>query len=188
MATIREITTEWVLPSGAGHLTVMYFEGAIPVEDQRSALATFWGVIDGAQTEDCTWTISTTGRELDDATGTLTGAWNDTTNFTGVGAIDTEPVADATQALIQWRTASIVNGRFLRGRTFIPSLAATQLNGGNLQAATRTLYQGACNALIASAQGLVIWHRPITGSGGSHDAVSTASVWEEFAVLRRRRA
>jgi len=188
MATIREITTEWTLPSGGGHLTVMYFEGGISVASQRTALQAFWTTVKGAQTTTCSYVISTQGRELDDATGTLTGSWSEASAKTGSGAINTTPVADATQALIQWRTATITGGRFLRGRTFVPALGATQITGGNLQAPTITLFQGAANTLIASAAGLVIWHRPISGSGGLHDAVSTATVWSEFAVLRRRRA
>jgi len=124
---------------------------------------------------------------LDETTGTLTGSWTDGTAQAGTGTNTGTPVPDASQALVQWRTVTITNGRFLRGRTFIPSVALSQVVGGNLQAPAVTVIQNAANALIASGAGLVVWHRPIAGSGGSHDAVSTASVWTEFAVLRRRR-
>lgn len=188
MATIREITTQWTLPSGGGHLTVMYFEAGIAVASQRTALQTFWTAIKNSLDSGASYVISTQGRELEDSTGTLVGSWTETSAKVGTGLNTGEPVADATQGLIQWRTASIIGGRFLRGRTFVPGLANTVEVNGNLQAATVTAFNTAANALIASAAGLVVWHRPIAGSGGSHDAVSTASTWTEFAVLRRRRA
>lgn len=187
MTTLREINTQWGGSSGGVHFSVMYFDASVAVASQRTALQTFWTAIKPILSPRWGYTILTTGRELDDATGTLTGAWTESSTKNGVGTGGTEQVADASQALIQWRTATIVNGRFLRGRTFIPGLQSASLSSGNLLAASQTVIQNAANALIASATALEIWHRPITGSGGSSDAVSTATVWGELAVLRKRR-
>jgi hypothetical protein len=188
MAVIREIRTLWLLPTGSNHVSVMYFDSATAVASQRTALQTFWTAVKALQSNVCSYTIDTAGRELDDATGTLTGSWSEGSAKTGTGANGGPQVADATQGLIQWRTGTIVNGRFVRGRTFVPCIASSQEIGGNLASASVTALQSAANALIAAGVGLKVWHRPIAGSGGSAPAVGTASIWTEFAVLRRRRA
>lgn len=187
MTAIREIVTDWTTAAGGGMKTVMYFESGIAVALQRSALQTFWTTVKGFQATSTLYTIETAGREIDDATGALTGSWAEATAKVGAGSAGAVPFPDEVQGLVQWRTASIVNGRFLRGRTFLPGMGFQQTDSGNLLPATRVSLQTAANALIASAAGLVVWHRPIAGSGGSHDAVSTATIWQELAVLRRRR-
>jgi len=165
----------------------MYFDASVAVASQRTALHTFWTSVKAVQSTGTVYTISTAGRELDDATGALTGAWSEASVKNGAGGSGSVPVPDSDQALIQWRTVSIVNGRFLRGRTFVPGLGIGQTAGGNVLGTAVTNIQTAANVLIASAAALEVWHRPIAGSGGSSDAVSTATVWTEFATLRRRR-
>jgi hypothetical protein len=184
---IREITTEWTLPSGSGHLSVMYFDAGVAVAAQRTALHTFWTSVKALQSTTTVYNISGAGRELDEASGLLTGSWTESSVKNGAGGSGSVSVPDAVQALIQWRTVTITNGRFLRGRTFVPGLGIGQTSGGNVIGTAVTTLQTAANALIASGAALDVWHRPVAGSGGAKDAVSTASIWTEFAVLRRRR-
>lgn len=185
--TVREIVTDWVTPAGTGMATVMYFAPSTTVTIQRSFLNTFWNSIRGLQSTGTTFTIRTTGRELDETTGALTGAWSEPTVFVASGAGGSIPVPDATQALIQWRTGVIVGSRFVRGRTFLPGLASGNLQGGNLIPSGASVILAAATALAASSADLRVWHRPISGSGGSSQKVTSATVWNEFAVLRRRR-
>ena len=133
------------------------------------------------------YVIRTTGVELDAATGALTGQWAEATARVGTGAGGTEPVADATQILVRWKTNTIVNGRFVAGRTYIPGCASSNEVSGNLAAATQSAIAAAGTTLIGSGAGLAVWHRPISGSGGSEQSPNSCVVWEEFAVLRRRR-
>lgn len=183
----REIVVDWITPSGAGKASVFFFTNGNPIGDQRLALATFLGNIDGSLTVGTTWTVRTTGRELDDATGGLVDAWSDATVRTGTGGVGTEPVADSTQVLYQWHTGDIVNGRFLRGRTFIPGLAASNLDSGNLDPAVASGFAGYGTTLISAGVGLGVWHRPQGGAGGQFETTNSCTVWTEFAVLRRRR-
>lgn len=187
MAVIREILTRWTTINGSGKVTVMYFESAIDVADQRDHLNNFWQTIKPTLDNSASYVIDTDGRELEDSTGGLTGSWSDVVPYGGAGGGGGEPVADATQGLIRWKCADIINGRFLQGRTFIPGCASSAEVAGNVLPATRAVWQGAANSLISAGSGLVIWHRPGGTGPGSHDAVSTARVWSEFAVLRRRR-
>lgn len=183
----REIVVDWITASGAGKVSVFMMAGGNTVASQRSALATFLGAVDAQCDNSTSWIIRNTGREMSDATGTLQGVWTDAPNYSGTGALTAEPVADATQALIRWQTGVIVNGRFLQGRTFIPGLGSATEISGNLSAAVRGVFDTAANALISAAVGMGVWHRPVLGAGGVFEDANTASTWNEFAILRRRR-
>lgn len=187
MPNIRQILVDWTTINGSGKVSVLYFESGIAVATQRTALQTFLTAVKAHLDNSVSYVIRPNGIEVDDATGTLTGAWSETSGKSGVGGGGGEPVADATQMLMRWKTSTIVNKRFLQGRTFFPGLATSNLVNGNLNGATGTAVQTAGDAFIASAAGLVVWHRPIAGSGGLHDAVSTCQPQGELAVLRRRR-
>jgi len=183
----REILTDWTFDSGEDGVSVMFFDEGLSVTDQRAALAVFWGAVDSMLHNGTTWTIRKSGREMDDATGTLTGVWTDTATLTGTGAGTVNPVNDAAMILLQWQTNTIVNGRMVRGRTFVPGAEISTQEGGNLGAGFVGLLQGYQATLIAASEGFVIWHRPTSGSGGSVAPVTTGTAWQEFAVLRGRR-
>lgn len=175
------------MASGSGKVSVMYFLADGAVAAQRTALGTFWGAVDGALDNSVQWSVRGEGIEIDDATGTLVDSWAEASAKTGQGAGNDNPVPDAAQVLVRWRTSSVVNGRFLVGRQFIPGLGALNSTDGNVGGTSITIVQNAANALIASGTGLVVWHRPGPSGTGSSTAVSTASVWSELAVLRKRR-
>lgn len=158
------------------------------VADQRMKVFGFLSAIKSQLDNGVSFTIETSGRELDDSTGALTGVWSEPTAYSGVGVVNGEPVADATMGLMQWRTDHIVNGRFLQGRTFIPGLSTTHLSNGNLSAAAIANWTTAGQLLITDAVQFGVWHRPTSGSGGVFWAADTAAAWQELAVLRRRRA
>lgn len=184
----REILIDWTTPSGSDHRSVMMFGQVSTAAEQRTALYAFLSTIKSQLEDSTSFTIETAGRELDDATGALTGVWSEGTSYTGVGVVSGQVVADSTQALMQWRTDHIVGSRFLQGRTFIPGLSASHLSNGNLDSTTITAWQAAGQALIDDAVQFGVWHRPTSGSGGVFWAADTASVWGELAVLRKRRS
>lgn len=184
----REILVDWTTASGAGKVSVFHFIEATPVAEQREALNTFLQACNSTLATSTTWTIRTDGRELSTVTGTLTGLWSDPTEYTGGGpGGNTAVLADATQVLVRWYTDHIVNGRVLRGRTYIPGIFRNVSENGNVYVASRTAIADAGNALAASGKQLAVWHRPKNGTGGVLWAVDTATVWQEFAVQRRRR-
>lgn len=183
----REICVDWVGPQGSGMTTVMFFGTVSTVADQRTALQTFLTSYKANISNVWAYTIRTTGRELDTTTGGLTGAWTETSAKTGTGGVAGQPIPDASQVLYQWRTTHIVNGRFLRGRTFLPGLTATSLTNGNITPGVVTGLQGYGNTLVAAAVQQGVWHRPQGGAGGVFWATDTCTVWPEVAVLRRRR-
>jgi len=191
----REILVDWTTASGSDHRSVTFWNDATPVAEQRVALKAFLDTIKSQLDNGVTWTIETSGRELDDDTGVLTGVWSEATASTGVGVVNGEPVADATQVLVQWSTDTIVGGRFLKGRTYIPGLSTSNLSNGNVASATISAWTTAAAALIAAGKQFGVWHRPkqiVPGTpgsaGGLFEPAETGAVWSELAVLRKRRS
>jgi len=110
---MREIITDWTTPAGGGFVSVMYFDPTILVETQRAALGSLWSAIDAGMPPSVSWVVRTEGRVLSSETGTLTGQWTEGTVYQDSGdATGTQPLPDAVQGLIRWRTDSVVRGRF----------------------------------------------------------------------------
>lgn len=183
----RELIVNWVTPAGAGFKSVTYWIEASAVASQRLALHNFCMAVRGQLDNQVQFFQDNSGRELDTATGALTGLWNEPTAYGNVGNGTGDAVADATQALVRWDTNHIVNGRFLRGRTFVPGLVDTAVTDGILSATAKGVFQAAGAALIAAGVQFGVWHRPTSGSGGVMWAAQTAAAQDRLAVLRRRR-
>lgn len=183
----REIVTEWTTPAGGGFRTITFWDNAVAVVEQRQKWQDFLVDVSSVLDNGVSWLVRTSGREMDNATGTLTDEWNEATEQSGSGAGSGEPVADATQVLVRWNTNTIINGRFLRGRTFIPGLQTGLLVGGNLGSASIITVNAACVTLLTDNEGFGVWHRPVGGAGGSFSYAIAGNVWSELAVLRQRR-
>lgn len=183
----REIITDLTTAAGGGRVSVMYFNEASPVADQREDIDTFFSSLAVSLSNTFSYEVRTTGRELDDATGGLTGAWVDSTPYTGVGANVGDVVPDASQLLIRWFTNVIVNGRFLQGRTFVPGLLGSSIDAGNVDPALVAGYTTIAQTMAGSLNGFGVWHRPTLGAGGSFHPINDGGCWSEVAVLRRRR-
>jgi len=56
-----------------------------------------------------------------------------------------------------------------------------------VSAAAQSNVNSAAAAFIGYGRGFVIWHRPVSGSGGGYAEASAGVCWNELAVLRRRR-
>lgn len=185
---VREILVDWTTASGGGKVSVFHFIEASPVEGQREALSDFLTACNSTLAASTSWSIRQEGRELNTVTGQLTGAWTESTSYGGAGSPgNTSVLADATQVLVRWYTDHVVDGRFLRGRTYLPGIFRNVSEGGNVYPASVSTITASGNVLAASGQQLCIWHRPKNGAGGVTWAVDTCSVWSEFAVQRRRR-
>jgi len=186
VATLREILVDWSLPGGNA-VSVFWFDNTTAVATQRTALHAFLTATKAYQATSGSYAIQTAGREVDETTGQLVNSWTEASSKTGTGTGGATQLADATQILVQWRTSTILGSRFVRGRTFLPGISTPQLSNGNVIAATNAAIAAAGATLAGSGAGLVVWHRPVSSSGGFAATVTGCTVWGEFAVLRRRR-
>jgi hypothetical protein len=187
---INQILTRWEVPNGAADITtVMNFDESVAVASQRAAVAEFWGDISPLINPNVKWTVETSGRILDEATGGLVGTWFDGTVQTGNGtASGSSTLAGATMVLARWRAGIIVNGRRLQGRTYVPGISGGVSADGELAPSSLTVANGAVLGFVQAEVGFSIWHRPKGSTPGSIHPVNDGDVWREFAVQRTRRA
>lgn len=102
-----------------------------------------------------------------------------------VGSTVADILPRQTQLLVRWRTGQYIDGREVRGRTFMPlQFEAVNSAQGNPQADHRAGVQSRINTLInSSTLNLCVWSKK---NGVWYDATS-GSVWDQWATLRSRR-
>lgn len=185
MATIRRIEVVWAGITGLPGLSVFYSGSAVDVTTELNA---FFTTIKDLFPGGTTWNIPGSGDTIDDATGTLNGGWSGGTNVSVISTAGAANYAAGVGAFVKWSTNAIVNGRRLKGRTFLTSLKSDQYDtGGTLQSSTLTTIGGAA-ATLAAAGKLLIWHRPPPGgSSGQSSLVTSQFLPDKVTSLRSRR-
>nr|CRY97465.1 hypothetical protein [uncultured prokaryote] len=197
---VRQITIEWTVQNSRPGVSVLAFDSAGDVEAQRQGLQDALNLMDTVLMPQTSWHIAGEGREFDAATGELVAAWIGVAPLNGAGdGSGAFAVPNASMALARLNTGVVQDGRFIKGRTFIPGLAAANTMGGELSGGAISTIGGAFNSLVLDDLGLSVWHRPrkagmdpVTGDpiaarAGSLVPVENVTVWNELAVLTRRR-
>lgn len=183
-------------PGGPG-IATMY---SLDVATFVASLHTFWNDIAARVPSDFHAQVQNTGDIITDTTGELTGAWS-ASSVASVTGSDSAAYAAPAGAVVRWQTETILDGRRLRGRTFVVPLGGGGYQtDGSLASTYLGTLQTAATAFIASqSSSFVVWHRPFAGSpavgarparpahDGGHGFVTTAIVPDMAAVLRSRR-
>lgn len=194
IARIRSVFTGF--PGGPGVAT-MY---SVNTATLAASVRAFWQAIAGALPGDVHIQVEGFGDLLEDTTGALTGAWSTATPAI-VNGTSGAPYMAPAGAVINWVSATILDGRRVRGRTFVVPIAgeAEQVDGSLSAGVLGTLSGAASGLVIAEAGGFCIWHRPraakpadgsrpaVTARAGGHALVTSHSVPDLVAVLRSRR-
>ena len=178
------VRTEFTGMQGAPWLSTMYFNdtGGTP-QQAVTAVGAFWGAVDLHIDNEVDWTTLTDVETVAADSGQVVDITS-TTPVTGTGASSSEALPFATQALVRWRTGDFINGREIRGRTFIPGVTELFNDNGRPIAALVSTINTAAATLIGDANSLLdVWSR----QNGLARAVVTGSAWSEFAILRSRR-
>lgn len=111
-----------------------------------------------------------------------------TTSTLDVGAFSVQGVNNANQspqgtcALIRWRTGLFLNGREVRGRSYISGLADIGDGVGRITDTNLADMQTAAQILADSSTAAV--YSPTNGIGAF---ISSANVWNQFGLMRSRR-
>jgi hypothetical protein len=122
---------------------------------------------------------------IDSTTGILVGTTTTTGNtFTGSSSGDQLPLA--AQALLQWSTGVVVQGKRLRGRTFLPGMIESfNTTDGQVDAGLRGAWATNMATFIAACSGdFVIYSR----THHVYASVQGGSMWNQWAVMRSRRS
>ena len=192
MLRVRTVLNGW---SGGPGLSTFYFDPGVVTVD--AAMVT--GVTGRVRSYFDAWkafmpTANTAAVDavadiLDPLTGNLTGqvsAGAAPSVVVGTGGIQGPAFVACVGRLT---TNSFIGGKRLRGRTYAGPLAASFTDSttpeGGLQAAVQ-------NGLVllntsGGGPGLVVWHRPVGGSGGAMAAVINTSASPVYGILKSRR-
>lgn len=124
-------------------------------------------------------------------TGVLTGAFagTDPASITGTAAGTALPLQ--TQGLLRLATSTVVAGRRLRGRLFIPAPEEgdNDANGVPDSGYITTITAAGSTLLAAGATASdpVVWHRPGPAGAGTDAPITGVSCAPTWSVLRSRR-
>lgn len=190
---ITRITAQWAGFRGAPGYSNFFFDGALTdeaaVEAAAVAVREFFQGIREELPSGSTVSIQATADILDEASGQITSVVDFAAPAVVLGA-GGGPYSAASGAVVNWNTQDYVNGRRVRGRTFLVPLAGSAYDDqGDLDGLTLNPLRAAANALVTATLDapLCVWHRPVGGAGGSAHVVSSATVPDLGAVLRSRR-
>lgn len=187
--TIHQFVVRSSTPTSSEALNIWHCDAVVPAQDAADLLRTAYLEFADVVTTAASFTIDPVSRNYDESTGTLLAfnsvTWSAAVPGTGAGT----RAADATAALIAWETGSIVGGRPVRGRTFIPYPSLTVLGAGAIQGAALSLFQGVVDAALPSLQSgqFGIWRRPVAGVPGVFSAISSGAARSEYSMQKRRR-
>jgi hypothetical protein len=187
MAVIRKVETVWTGLAGAPHLSTMFFTYVIGnATAVINAVDQFWTDLAAQIDNGLAWTVQAETQLIEDTSGLLVGTEGGVAN-TGNGLGVGNALPPATQGLVNWRTNTFINGRTLRGKTYVPGpVAATGDINGHATAAYQTALNTAGQTLITGTSGpgpLRVFSRTHLTSA----TVQSAVAFTDFAVLRSRR-
>lgn len=185
MVTMRRLRVSWDGLGGLPGLSTFYYGVASP---NVSDCVAFFNAIKGLVPNTLTWTIPSSGDELDEATGKLTGSWLGTGGGTVTGTVAGQPYAAGVGARVTWRTGVVHNGRRVQGRTFIAPLTIGSYDtSGTITTSYLTTLQTAAAAYAASGVAKGIWSKGRTDTDGLYAAIMSAEVPDVVTSLRSRR-
>lgn len=184
--TIRRVRVQLLgaVVSGPA-VSTFYFDNATGTTQQAvTAVGTFMNSWQAQVSTALNWASEPEVDFLNESTGQLQSTVT-TTPFTGVGTQAGARISSVNQVLLRLFTDTISNGRQVRGRLFIPGFVeATNNVAGEPESASLTPINAAATTLINDPNvNWVLWSR----KNGIAPAITLASCWSKYAVLRSRR-
>lgn len=190
---IYRVTAEWQgFPGAPGYSNFHFTDhaGGDESTDARQAVHDFFSALASAIPSGMTIEVLPTVEVYDESTGLLTG-WDDSSlDLDVVEGTRTGGIVGPAGAVVNWITGTVVNGRRLRGRTFLVPLSTWAYEGnGTLDSEALDLINNAASILSSPNFGhnFVIWSRPTGGGTGQVGQVINHRVPDMAAVLRSRR-
>jgi len=198
MADIHRIRAVWSGAPGAPGISTFYTP-APPAAADLTAIWTFFNALIAGLPNTMTIQVQGTGDTVDDGTGDLTGSWTATAPSVVTGT-SASGYAAPTGSCVHWTTGSVMDGRRVKGTTFIvPTVNQYEANGTLVGTWVTTLTTAAQTMQTALGANFMVWHRPLYGprppgggsrpllrAGGSAN-VTGVSVPDKAVVLRSRR-
>lgn len=191
--SIYQVKYQWTGPSSPLY-TYHYFDAAGGTAQQAAtATVNFWTSMMANINSAYAIVLDTEVRTLNEANGDLQAITSVTSASVtgGSGGV----LLDLLQGMLTWRTATVMDGRLLRGRTFIPGIEEGRNAAGGLpEASFKTAIDGYAFTLINDTNSvLVVWHRPredhptLPDRDGDFAAVTAGALDTNWSYLKSRR-
>ena len=190
---ITRVTAEWRGFTGApGYSTFHFHESAsgAVVDDARGRVHSFFSELEGVLPSSVEVEVREEVEEFDESSGLLVGYERGTEDLPTITGSNQGAYAGPAGAVIHWNTNTVVNGRRLRGRTFIvPMVSAGYESDGTLRSLELERLNDAAEYLSGGAfeSTFCVWSRPQGGGSGAVGPVVSHRVPDMVAVLRSRR-
>lgn len=188
MATMNRVSVTWQSWPGAPGITQLYLTGGI---DQAAvdAIRAYFNALVTLLPSGLVIQVPSSGDTLDDASGNINGAWSVAVTPTNVVGTGSGAYAGNAGAVTHWLTGDVVNGRRVRGRTFLVPLVSTAYDtAGSISTAALSTLQTAANGLVTAIDpNFAVWHRPTQFAAGSSHSIISARVPDLAVSLRSRR-
>lgn len=190
---IHRITTVWTGFQGAPGYSNFFFTGdgsGGQAEESRNRVLAFWNAMNDLLPADVSILTEGEAAVIDEQTGQIDG-YEMVVQDPGAGSgQDQLGYSAASGAVVTWTTAGVVNGRRVRGRTFlVPLGGGAYQNDGSLTGSAVSMLNDAAGEMVGDGfdSGFGIWSRPGTSGAGSFWEVTGFRVPDMSAVLRSRR-
>lgn len=168
MAGLFRVRTSWAGPGGSPWLTTLYYRivasnNQAGADAARSKTINFLNQQITAVHTSVTLALDQTVDVLDEATGALTGSFT-VAAFGGAGTATGDLLPLTTQGVLRINTSTILNGRRLRGKIFVPGYTEARNVAGapdsvmiaNTNTAAAQLLAGAADPSLAVFSGVVV--------------------------------
>lgn len=184
---MKRIVCSWSGPAVVGlAVTVLHFDDTIT--NVQAQTLDFFHAVDDVIPGGNSVVVPGDGDIIDETNGELVDVWSEGAAVTVPGADGVPQAAAGVGACINWLTAGIVNGKRVRGRTFVVPMSTSRYDAaGTLSAPAITALEA--GGLLLATGGLGVWHRPTTpgGTDGSFHMATAFRVRDRVAFLSSRR-
>ncbi|HKY46334.1 MAG TPA: hypothetical protein VJM50_24790 [Pyrinomonadaceae bacterium] len=186
MSFLWRVRTELTGPmiTGGGQNDLYFAVTGGTAAQAVTAAGAFWQAVAAGLSSQLSWATQPEVIQIDDATGDISASVQ-TTPQSGIGSDVGEALPKATMGLIRWRTGNFVGGREIRGRTFVPGvIEADNTTNGVPSTTIINVMNNAAAGLLAAANADLVVYSPTKHTSA---LVTSASAWNQWAVLRSRR-
>lgn len=155
-------------------------------QNGHTAVRSFFSAIVGAIPGEVTVTVDPVYQTLDDATGEIQSEATVGTPSQVVVGANGGGFSSQVGVLMEWLTGTYIDGRRLRGRTYLVPIAGQFDLDGTITDGGMAIFQAAWPWITEDQEDFRVWHRPVNGSGGSSAAITSGVVRDHACVLRSR--
>lgn len=190
MATIVRVTARWEGFPGAPGYSNFYGnpdpDPATAAQTMATRIRAFFSGMVGWLPADVDVLVLPVYAVLEDSTGAQTSEGTVASPPAVVNGVGSGGYSGNSGVAVNWLTTSFINGRRLKGRTFLVPLGPVFEANGTVADSVLSEMTGLAATLVGSDGLFVVWHRPISGAGGAAAEISTVTIRDRSAHLRSR--